>query len=793
MRRNIKRKFIATLCAVTMIVGNMSISAYADDTALKITKQPTEANPKVTVNKDDATYQWYKASEGNKYAVEDIAGTIVDDTIIATTGNNGDINCEVDGVWTGYNMSVYVGVKAGDTIKVTQLGDYTSVPRLYMNGKDFEDDGTGVYTYTATDDMWDQICIAIEGAEVSGKISIIRDGVTYQVVNGMDDVTDGKMMGSPQIVSFSDGFWLSDSYGYLSLDVYLKEGQMLKVTGDEDCFADMDCYSLLGYAGATVASVDNVYQYCAEEDGIYRLSIDNGISFKVKAEVIDIARGQAVAGQTTNTLTSAEEGERYSCLVTCGEEELWSAYIAAKTAIVKQPTVTNPTVEVNYSNMVDSYQWYTTESKVLEVIYSDDAVADGEIEVCNLWDGEYIDGVWHSEAGMIDAAVSANKGDKVIITLPDDFEGRVYNYDTEEDFVYSNGAYEGVIVEDDGYINFTILGSEDFTAKIQMVTYVIGDAMEGETEATLGNGEVYETYVCKLTLKNGTVLMSDYVTMNVTIVSQPSPENPEVAVNFPDEATGYQWYEVELEKYDVVDASVVNSSDVIGANAQDGVYEDSVWKSEYYDTNGIDFYDLIVSIEVGPDYMIKMVPSTESIVEAMWQCVSDQGILKYKNGAYYFVTDSADVWTVGLLSLEEFTAEITVEKMTKGEAVEGQTTNKLTNHEVGDYICEVTLSDDTVLLSNIVSIAEADITHTYTDMYDADCNDCGATRVVPERETETTTDADGSGVGTGTDAGTGAVTPNTADGVDMMLILFIACAGVVGTLLIPVFGKKRYQ
>lgn len=792
MRRNIKRKFIATLCAVTMIVGNMSISTYADDAALKITKQPTEANPTVTVNKDDATYQWYKASEGDKYTVADIAGTIVGDNIIAATGNSGDVNCEVDGVWTGYNVSAYVGVEAGDIIKVTQLGDYENAPCFHAKGITLEDDGTGVYTYTATSSFASQLCIAIEDATVSGKIEIVRDGVTYPVVNGMDEVVDEKIAGKPQSnTTFSDGLWYSYSTGRLCVDVYLEEGQMLKVTGDEDCFADMDCYSLLGYAGATVASVDNVYQYCAEEDGIYRLSIDNGISFKVKAEVIDIVRGQAVAGQTTNTLTSIEEGEMYSCLVTCGEEEVWSEYIVAEMAIAKQPTSMEPTVKVNYPDEVESYQWYGKSDVVLDLIYDDDAATDGEIEAENVWTGEYFDGIWHSEDGLIDVAVVANKGDKVIITLPDDFDGVVYDYDTEGEFVYTNGVYEYVIDSANGYLNFVIESDVEFVAKIQVETFTLGEAITTEKTATLNNGELGKKYICEVTCEDGEILWSDYVTMDIDIASQPIATNPTVEVNFPDEVAGYQWYTVELESIEVVDESAANSSNVIGAQAMDGVYEDGVWTAEVLDVNG--YSDIIVIFEATAGYTIKIVPSTDAIEDTMCQSQAGSEKLKCEDGVYYFEVETSGEYAVGLLSLEEFTAEITVEKMTKGEAVEGQTTNKLTNHEVGNYICEVTLSDDTVLLSNIVSIAEADITHTYTDMYDADCNDCGATRVVPERETETTTDADGSGVGTGTDAGTGVVSPNTADGVDMMLILFIACAGVVGTLLIPVFDKKRYQ
>ena len=974
MRRNIKRKFIATLCAVTMIVGNMSISTYADDAALKITKQPTDVNPTVAVNKDDATYQWYKAEEDDKYAVEDIAGTIVDDTIIATPGNSGDMNCEVDGVWTGYNMCVYVVIKAGDVIKVTQLGDYADAPSFLSSTAVFEDDGTGVYTYTATSDFIADLCIAIESDVVSGEISIVRDGVTYQVVNGMDEVVDGKMMGNPGNATFSDGFWRSNSYGYLSFDVYLKEGQILKVTGDEDCFADMECWALMGESEATVSCVDNVYMYRTEEDGIYRIGIDNGISCKAKVEVIDIGRGQAVAGQTTNTLTSVEEGEQYSCLVTCGEEKVWSDYITAELVIVKQPTTTNPTVEVNYPSIVNGYQWYMCNDVLLNVVDSDDA-EDDELDTESVWDGDYYDGIWYSADGMIDLSLYSKKGDKIIITLSENFEGVVYNCNTNEPFEYVDGGYEGYIVEDDGYINLTIESNDDFTANIQVVSSKIGEAVDGDTSATLENFDLYKTYVCKVIKNDGTEIFSDFVEMKMEFIKHPTAGNPTVEVNYPDAVTGYQWYSMETElltvveggmgegeieidynwkgiyddgmwgsenylidlavvanrgdkviitlpdefdgdvyEYDsrelftytngvyeyvidnndgyinfsiagyeeytakiqvetytletpitgettatlnngelgeiyacevtdeygkkhvsnsvtmelaissqpaatnptvevnypenvdgyqwyevneklleVVDENVANSTDVIGTEAENGVYEDGVWISENY-ANSPEFQEIMVSFEVEEGWLIKVVPSVENLMMAIYVNGNRNGELLYENGVYYVETDTSGEYKIGLLALEEFTANITIENVKVSDAIAGQTTNKLLNHKAGKYMCEVLLDDGTTLLSDIVTITDADITHTYTDEYDAECNDCGAIREVPERD-EDTDDNGGAGIsGDGSGSlGDGDVSPNTGDSTNIMLLFTIAMFGVVSAFAVNVAGKRKYQ
>ena len=93
------------------------------------------------------------------------------------------------------------------------------------------------------------------------------------------------------------------------------------------------------------------------------------------------------------------------------------------------------------------------------------------------------------------------------------------------------------------------------------------------------------------------------------------------------------------------------------------------------------------------------------------------------------------------------------------------------------------------MLSEMVSVAEADITHSYTNDEDADCNECGATR-------EITPKPGNGGNNNGSDNDhQGAVSPDTGNGINMMLVALLACSFVcaVGILWTSTFNTKKYQ
>ena len=126
--------------------------------------------------------------------------------------------------------------------------------------------------------------------------------------------------------------------------------------------------------------------------------------------------------------------------------------------------------------------------------------------------------------------------------------------------------------------------------------------------------------------------------------------------------------------------------------------------------------------------------------------LTQEGIcLAEVNGVYQHELEASGTYVLVLGDTEEFTAKIEVPGEVLSTAVEGQTTATLKNHKAGSYACVVTLKDGTKLVSETVELTDADITHTYDDEYDADCNGCGATREVPERPDNSDTDENQNG------------------------------------------------
>ena len=119
----------------------------------------------------------------------------------------------------------------------------------------------------------------------------------------------------------------------------------------------------------------------------------------------------------------------------------------------------------------------------------------------------------------------------------------------------------------------------------------------------------------------------------------------------------------------------------------------------------------------------------------------------------------------------------------------------------------------TGVYSDVITISENDDVHVYTDMYDADCNDCGATRQVPDRPVDPD---DNSGTGNGGTGNSGAdnngtgnsgagnntagnggegnnsanKAPNAGDCANVAWLMAIAVAAMAGSMLVSL-KKKR--
>ena len=96
----------------------------------------------------------------------------------------------------------------------------------------------------------------------------------------------------------------------------------------------------------------------------------------------------------------------------------------------------------------------------------------------------------------------------------------------------------------------------------------------------------------------------------------------------------------------------------------------------------------------------------------------------------------------------------------------------------------------------MVTIAETDFEHAYTDIYDADCNGCGAIRKVPDRPVKPDDNSGDDGTGNNNTGNGGAgsngdnKTPNAGDNVNVAWLLAIAVAAMAGSMLASLNRKR---
>ena len=152
MRRNIMKKLLATVCAVAMVVGSMTVSALGAE-PLKVTTSYNGNHPTVSANKTDGvSYQWYELEAGEK---AEVVYNIVDEAAgkIYVPLEKG-IYYENENKWIPEEgmryMHIYIECKAGDVINVTWLGGVAE-DRVTFNNEICVKNGD-VYSKTIVDD-----------------------------------------------------------------------------------------------------------------------------------------------------------------------------------------------------------------------------------------------------------------------------------------------------------------------------------------------------------------------------------------------------------------------------------------------------------------------------------------------------------------------------------------------------------------------------------------------------------------------------------------------------------------
>ena len=769
MRKNIMKKLIAAVCTVSMVMGSISFGAMAEEEMLEITKQPTVGNPTVDVNKtEDVEYQWYEGDVEKTISVVD--GIVDENGERIFVASSSAIYDESEDVWSAdpdlnkdnaeIRFYVYIDLEVGDKLYIKPYSDANI--EVKINGTSKTANSEGIFIYESRYDGMTSISVweKAAGENVAAQFELERDGKLYKIVDGMKEEFDDKLVcDSNSCYDENQDLWESESLGSgtLQLLIYSKENQVIN-------FDFVDKFSgsvnVIDYSTATYG--ENVKLDSAEnllitisKNGYYYISINGDRSFETSIKIKEVKAGLAVEGQNTNVLTDYEENKLYRCKVTCGNETVYSDYIIGKLLMISQPTASDPTVGFNY-DIDATYQWYNVGEKTYEVVDLGDEVGESQINVTDWWGGEYSDGQWNSRDGEIDIAFEVEKGDKVVVILPEDFDGAVEEYDYLVDFVYNDGVYEAVIDKALDWINLFVYSNEDFIAEVY-IEHRVTDSIVGENKATLMNPEYGKSYLCKATYE-GKEYVSDIVTMTMAPSKQPSLSDLSFKMNFEDKVAAYQWYEVEEAVYKVVDTAAVtpeNMDDVVPAMIMTGTYEDGKWKGES-NTYGLDTANIVMlmgEFEANTVLYIQLSVSDIELVQIMDVSGRADLIDETDNGLIKYTFPVSEVYMIGIAVQGEFTAEISVVKSALGEAIDDQTTSRLTKHVPGIYMCEATLTDGSKIYSDVITITENDDVHVYTDMYDPDCNDCGDIRQVPDRPVDSDDGDTGNG-GTG-NGGTG--------------------------------------
>ncbi len=335
-------------------------------------------------------------------------------------------------------------------------------------------------------------------------------------------------------------------YEFYLFDVYLEEGQTVKVTiSNPDAISPED--PDLRFSG-----YDDTYHAVWDENGvttftapvsdvyyIYQYAIyPETATFKFETTYYDF---EEIEGETEKTLQSPELGKFYAVSATYEDETvLRSDVFEMEYAITKQPTSEDLSVEVNFADDVDAYQWYNvvigdkevTEENADPSYYPGDSEGDPSYydEENGYWVGSLYDtytdeeGVTYyeydifnielQEGDILTLTPSADVIDNIIYTSCDSIDSEEEFLEITNSWVYEDGTYTFVAPYADTFYLYVDTYTEDitFTAALKNVT-ILGAAIEGADEAALKAPEADTSYACIITYKNGIELVSDIVTV----------------------------------------------------------------------------------------------------------------------------------------------------------------------------------------------------------------------------------------------------------------------------------------
>ncbi len=517
-------------------------------------------------------------------------------------------------------------------------------------------------------------------------------------------------------------------YYYDLMYVELKENEEMTIKSSAAVQLDkcqiVNANTMSGDYVSVSAADSKTIKIKALQDGVYQLNIatdaDNS-EFEVEYAVLAV--GDAIQGQTTDTLTKFEKYASYVCIVSFSDGvKLESDIFVMNPVIAKQPTAAEPYVEVTFADDVKSYQWYTVEQSFKNVTDEDVPYVNPEASY------DSATGNWTAIAyptydefygyGLFD--IELKKGDVVKIESSEEISVNtcfLVGMNGPSDAEEIDGALVYTIAESGNYNLYIMTNKDDSTFKIQILDNKLKDKLAEQTTNTLTKFEKDVVYACVVTYVDGVELISDVVKMVPAITKQPTAAKPSVEVNLPDDAKGYQWYEVVKK---AIDDKVASAYELDGGKSSYDS-EKGVWKgtTDSYGDNG--YFEIeakagdVIYVQVPADIDFNGMHFLGFENNETYNCyedndgADDKGILEIEieeDGTYYlYSTLDAEIkaW------------------MQDAVKVEGQTAKELTKAEAGkEYVCVVTFNNTEITSGSFVA---TELTVLAQNTANADIND----------------------------------------------------------------------
>ncbi|MCI7130908.1 MAG: hypothetical protein MSA09_10255, partial [Lachnospiraceae bacterium] len=283
------------------------------------------------------------------------------------------------------------------------------------------------------------------------------------------------------------------------------------------------------------------------------------------------------------------------------------------------------------------------------------------------------------------------------------------------DFGESNPSYPVFVI---GYNAPVNLHMDGLTTDKLFIN--IGGSGAGEISNVICDGDYSSYFVFPQYLVSGKATDNGKYLLNLTqrsITTQPTEENPQVAVNDTNNVT-YQWYQAAAVEKEITDKS---SDNTIAAEPWCGSYADGYWKpgmtgimnaDEYY------MYALFANLLSGGQIVLEAPTgsSLDNLENYLWCMDGNTGVLVEKenvDGKLYFTIPSAGPY--GIMSTDmdnhtydcNFTGDEQIKITFKGieikEAVEGSTQSRLVTSKPGSFCCKATWAAGTPFEYSTVS------------------------------------------------------------------------------------------